>query len=58
MVLLVIPALWDAGWPTVLSVVAALALTSLALHGGRRWAGVTLALPGVLWQLVPSFLWG
>ncbi|WP_371479283.1 DUF4153 domain-containing protein [Kitasatospora sp. NBC_00315] len=57
-VLLVIPALWDAGWPTVLSVVAALALTSLALHGGRRWAGVTLALPGVLWQLVPSFLWG
>ncbi|MFC8455035.1 DUF4153 domain-containing protein [Kitasatospora sp. NPDC057223] len=55
--LLVVPALWDAGWPAFLSVSAALALTSLALHGGRRWTGVTLALPGVLWQLAPSVLW-
>ena len=56
--LLAVPALWDAGWPTVLSIALALALASLALHGGRRWTGVMLALPGVLWQLVPSVRWG
>ncbi len=55
--LLLVPVLWDAGWPTVLSVVLALALASLALHGGRRWTGVTLPLPGVLWQLLPSVPW-
>ncbi|WP_307853360.1 DUF4173 domain-containing protein [Kitasatospora sp. RG8] len=55
--LLAVPALFDAGWPTVLSTVCALALASLALHGGRRWAGVLLALPGILWQLVPGLRW-
>ncbi|MGV9267161.1 DUF4153 domain-containing protein [Kitasatospora sp. NPDC003701] len=55
--LLTVPALSDAGWPTVLSTLCALALASLALHGGRRWAGVLLALPGILWQLVPGVRW-
>lgn len=57
LVLLAVPAIFDAGWPTVLSTVCALALASLALHGGRRWAGVLLALPGILWQLVPGLRW-
>ncbi|MFH8384912.1 DUF4153 domain-containing protein [Kitasatospora sp. NPDC018058] len=55
--LLAVPALWDAGWPTVLSVGGALGLASLALHGGRRWPGVLLALPAAVWQLVPSVGW-
>ncbi|MFF1794580.1 DUF4173 domain-containing protein, partial [Kitasatospora sp. NPDC058263] len=52
--LLAVPALSDAGWPTMLSTLCALGLASLALHGGRRWPGVLLALPGILWQLVPG----
>ncbi|MFF2547502.1 DUF4153 domain-containing protein [Kitasatospora sp. NPDC058063] len=55
--LLAVPACWDASWPTALAAVGALALASLALHGGRRWAGVLLPLPGILWQLVPSVVW-
>ncbi|MFD0279471.1 DUF4153 domain-containing protein [Kitasatospora sp. NPDC127111] len=55
--MLAVPALSDAGWPTTLATVCALALASLALHGGRRWAGVLLALPGILWQLVPGLGW-
>lgn len=55
--LLTVPALSDAGWPTMLSTLCALGLASLALHGGRRWAGVLLALPGILWQLVPGVRW-
>ncbi|MEV7024345.1 DUF4173 domain-containing protein [Kitasatospora sp. NPDC093558] len=55
--LLVVPALWEAGWPVAIAVVGALALASLALHGGRRWPGVLLALPGVLWQFGPGVLW-
>ncbi|MQS14272.1 DUF4173 domain-containing protein [Streptomyces kaniharaensis] len=55
--LLAVPALWEAGWPVVLSTAWALALASLALHGGRRWPGVLLALPGILWQLGPGVLW-
>ncbi|MFJ9951982.1 DUF4153 domain-containing protein [Kitasatospora sp. NPDC091207] len=55
--LLAVPALSDAGWPTALATVGGLALASLALHGGRRWAGVLLALPGILWQLVPGLRW-
>ncbi|MFF2044646.1 DUF4153 domain-containing protein [Kitasatospora sp. NPDC058170] len=55
--LLAVPALSEAGWPVALSLVCALALTSLALHGGRRWPGVLLALPGILWQLVPGLRW-
>ncbi|MFJ6139679.1 DUF4153 domain-containing protein [Kitasatospora sp. NPDC092286] len=55
--LLAVPALSEAGWPVALSTLCALALASLALHGGRRWAGVLLALPGILWQLAPGLLW-
>ncbi|WP_188294924.1 DUF4153 domain-containing protein [Streptomyces sp. CBMA156] len=55
--LLAVPAWWDAGWPAVLAAVGALALASLALHGGRRWPGVLLALPGILWQSVPAVGW-
>ncbi|GGV28139.1 hypothetical protein GCM10010495_50350 [Kitasatospora herbaricolor] len=56
-VVLVVPVLSDAGWPTFLAVASSLGLASLALHGGRRWTGVTLALPGFLWHLVPSLPW-
>ncbi|MFF2660832.1 DUF4153 domain-containing protein [Kitasatospora sp. NPDC058032] len=55
--LLAVPALYEAGRPVLLSTVLALGLASLALHGGRRWSGVLLALPGVLWQLVPALVW-
>ncbi|MEU9076455.1 DUF4153 domain-containing protein [Kitasatospora sp. NPDC048538] len=55
--LLVVPALWEAGWPVTLAVVCALGLASLALHGGRRWPGVLLPLPAILWQLPPGVLW-
>ncbi|MFB6890930.1 DUF4153 domain-containing protein [Kitasatospora sp. NPDC056327] len=55
--LLTVPALHEAHWPVLLSTVWAVALASLALHGGRRWSGVLLALPGLLWQLVPGLVW-
>lgn len=55
--LLAVPACWDAGWPALLAVAGALGLASLALHGGRRWPGVLLALPAPLWQLVPGVDW-
>ncbi|MFE4397546.1 MULTISPECIES: DUF4153 domain-containing protein [Streptomycetaceae] len=55
--LLAVPARWDAGWPAVPAVVGALALASLALHGGRRWPGVLFPLPGIVWQLVSSVVW-
>ncbi|MFI6447451.1 DUF4153 domain-containing protein [Kitasatospora sp. NPDC050543] len=57
LVLLVVPVIYEAGWPTLLSVAAAVALTSLALHGGRRWTSMLLPLPAVLWQLGPSVVW-
>ncbi|MFB8205768.1 DUF4153 domain-containing protein [Kitasatospora purpeofusca] len=55
--LLAVPALYEAGWPVLLSTVWAVGLASLALHGGRRWSGVLLALPGLVWQLVPGLAW-
>ncbi|MFJ8627286.1 DUF4153 domain-containing protein [Kitasatospora sp. NPDC093550] len=55
--LLAVPACWGAGWPATLAVLGALSVASLALHGGRRWPGVLLPLPGILWQLVPSAAW-
>ncbi|MFF7592518.1 DUF4153 domain-containing protein [Kitasatospora purpeofusca] len=55
--LLAVPALYEAHWPVLLSTVWAVGLASLALHGGRRWSGVLLALPGLLWQLVPGLVW-
>ncbi|WP_432073544.1 DUF4153 domain-containing protein [Streptomyces wuyuanensis] len=56
--LLVVPALRDAGWPTFLAVVTALAVGSLALHGGRTWPGVVLGSVGVLDSLVTGPVWG
>ncbi|MBB4946057.1 hypothetical protein F4556_001592 [Kitasatospora gansuensis] len=55
--LLAVPALHEADWAVVLSGACALGLASLALHGGKRWTGVLLALPGLVWQLVPGLLW-
>ncbi len=55
--LLAVPALYEADWPVLLSTASAVGLASLALHGGRRWTGVLLALPGLLWQLVPGLVW-
>ncbi|MFJ9776474.1 DUF4153 domain-containing protein [Kitasatospora sp. NPDC101157] len=55
--LLAVPACWDAGWPGLLASGCALGLASLALHGGRRWSGVLLALPAVLWQSVSGVGW-
>lgn len=56
--LLVVPALRDAGWPTFLAVVSALAVGSIALHGGRTWPGVLLGSVGVLDSLVTGPVWG
>lgn len=56
--LLVVPALRDAGWPTFLAVVTALAVGSLALHGGRTWPGVVLGSVGVLDSVVTGPVWG
>ncbi|MGP3947794.1 DUF4153 domain-containing protein [Streptomyces sp. 7N604] len=55
--LLAVPALRDAGWPAFLALLAALALGSLALHGGRTWRGALLGSVGVLGALVPGGRW-
>ncbi|EST38487.1 hypothetical protein N566_07265 [Streptomycetaceae bacterium MP113-05] len=55
--LLTVPAVRDAGWPSTLAVLAALAAGSFALQGGRTWAaallgpfGLPAAAPaGVAW---------
>ncbi|MFB6954344.1 DUF4153 domain-containing protein [Streptomyces niveus] len=56
--LLAVPALRDAGWPTFLAVTSALALGSLALHGGRTWPGVLLGPFGLFGSLGTGLLWG
>lgn len=56
--LLGVPALRDAGWPTFLAVVAALAAGSLALHGGRTWPGVLLGSLGLLDSVGSGMAWG
>lgn len=56
--LLVVPALRDAGWPTLLAIVSAFALGSLALHGSRSWLGVFLASLGLLTSVAESLGWG
>lgn len=58
--LLAVPALRDAGWPSTLAVLAALAVGSFALQGGRTWTaallgpfGLPAAAPGGIawaWQ--------
>jgi hypothetical protein len=56
--LLAVPALRDAGWPAFLAIVAALALGSLALHGGRTWPGVLFGSVGVWGEVVSGLAWG
>ncbi|WP_329206723.1 DUF4173 domain-containing protein [Streptomyces sp. NBC_00683] len=56
--LLVVPALRDAGWPTFLAVVSALALGSLALHGSRSWPGVLLGSLGLFDSVPAGVRWG
>ncbi|WP_308377493.1 DUF4173 domain-containing protein [Streptomyces sp. ISL-99] len=55
--LLAIPALRDAGWPTFLACISALALGSLALHGNRTWAGVLAGSLGIFGSLGPGTAW-
>nr|WP_238431319.1 DUF4173 domain-containing protein [Streptomyces cavernae] len=56
--LLTVPALRDADWPSFLAVVCAVALGSLALHGGRTWPAVLLGPIGILNSLVTGPMWG
>ncbi|WP_260333170.1 DUF4153 domain-containing protein [Streptomyces beigongshangae] len=56
--LLIVPALRDAGWPSSLAVVAALAVGSLALHGGRTWTGMLFGPIGLYASLVTGPGWG
>ncbi|MDF6045318.1 DUF4173 domain-containing protein [Streptomyces sp. JH14] len=56
--LLAVPALRDAGWPTFLAVASAVALGSLALHGGRSWLGVFLGSVGLLSSVAEGLKWG
>lgn len=56
--LLAVPALRDAGWPSFLAVVAAVALGSLAVHGGRTWPAVLMGPLGILNSLVTGPVWG
>ncbi|MFJ1547128.1 DUF4153 domain-containing protein [Streptomyces sp. NPDC088246] len=56
--LLAIPALRDAGWPTFLAVVSAVALGSLALHGSRSWLGVFLGSLGLFSSIADGLAWG
>ncbi|MEU5193792.1 DUF4153 domain-containing protein [Streptomyces scabiei] len=57
--LLTVPALRAAEWPSFLAVVTALAVGSLALHGGRTWPAVLLGPIGVFTSLVtgPAWAW-
>ncbi|WUI51959.1 DUF4173 domain-containing protein [Streptomyces sp. NBC_00414] len=56
--LLIVPALRDADWPSFLAVVAALAVGSLALHGGRTWPGMLFGPIGLYTSLVTGPGWG
>lgn len=56
--LLAVPALRDAGWPTFLAVVSAVALGSLALHGSRSWLGVFLGSLGLFSSVADGLAWG
>ncbi len=58
LLLLIVPALRDAGWPSFLAIVASLALASLALHGCRTWPGVLLSPLGIFDAVFTSLGWG
>ncbi|OEJ29331.1 hypothetical protein AS594_09305 [Streptomyces agglomeratus] len=55
--LLAVPALRDAGWPTFLACVSALALGSLALHGSRTWAGILVGSLGIFGSVGSGTAW-
>ncbi|MYZ36723.1 DUF4173 domain-containing protein [Streptomyces sp. MnatMP-M17] len=55
--LLAVPALNDAGLPTFLAIVSALALGSLALHGSRTWPGVVFGPFGLLGSIGNGGMW-
>ncbi|MEV0323200.1 DUF4173 domain-containing protein [Streptomyces sp. NPDC050659] len=55
--LLVVPALRDAGWPSFLAIVSALALGALALHGSRTWPGILLAPLGIFDGVLTGVGW-
>nr|WP_313896434.1 DUF4173 domain-containing protein [Streptomyces sp. GC420] len=57
LLLLLVPTLRDAGWPTFLAMVSALALGSLALHGSRTWPGVLFAPFGLFASVGPGIRW-
>lgn len=56
--LLVVPALRDAGLPTFLALVSALALGSFALHGSRTWPGFLFGPPGLFMAISRGVRWG
>ncbi|KAA0922398.1 DUF4173 domain-containing protein [Streptomyces apricus] len=56
--LLVVPALRDADWPSFLAVVAAAAVGSIALHGGRTWPGMLFGPIGLYTSLLTGPRWG
>ncbi|MFF1698447.1 DUF4153 domain-containing protein [Streptomyces sp. NPDC058257] len=56
--LLAVPALRDAGWPSFLAIVSAVALGSLALHGCRTWPGVLLGPLGLFEAVLSGLGWG
>ncbi|MFG2333477.1 DUF4153 domain-containing protein [Streptomyces sp. NPDC048604] len=55
--LLAVPALIDAGWPTFLAVVTAVALTAFALHGGRGWPSILFSPFGLAHSLGAGTVW-
>ncbi|MGW7517094.1 DUF4153 domain-containing protein [Streptomyces sp. NPDC054796] len=57
--MLVVPALRDATWPSLLAVLGALALGSLALHGsGDTWRGALLGAVGLIGAVPSGVSWG
>ncbi|MFE9687250.1 DUF4153 domain-containing protein [Streptomyces sp. NPDC006285] len=56
--LLVVPALRDADWPSFLAIAAAVAVGSLALHGGRTWTGMLFGPIGLYTSLITGPGWG
>ncbi|MCX2181868.1 DUF4173 domain-containing protein [Streptomyces sp. SKN60] len=56
-VLLVVPVLSDAGWPTFLAVVTALGLTGYALHGGRGWPSMLFGPVGLFDSVGSGMPW-
>ncbi|MFD8935025.1 DUF4153 domain-containing protein [Streptomyces sp. NPDC059578] len=58
LVLLAVPALRDASWPSFLAVVAAFWLGALALHGSRTWAGIAFSPFGLVEAVPRGLSWG